>query len=469
MEPRPSVALIDNAEARRDLLSGLLTGAGHEITVNGPHGIAAISGLARAAVQLVFVSFEEPLPRAIQTVEEVVNAAPDAIIVGFADEADTHAYRKAIAAGAKYLIDTPVSESEMRAVIDAVLPAAPHTPLRDSGSVVVVAGQKGGIGKTTISVNLASSLAHENRGSVLLVDLDPDFGDAGILMDLNTNISTSRASRDQAEFEFETFKRNLSMHDSGVFLLGAPQSFAERLPAAPADIESLIAFASRAFDYVLIDTPCVLNDTVMAALNIADVTLVTTTLEFASLRNTTLMLREMEHEGVSPTRTVVVANHIDPVAGFSTGDAAEILERESIWEVPYDRSMPRSTQLGAPLTVSHPKSAASKSLRALASRLGQDPAQIDRRIAVRGVSLAPPDVRMRLASIVRRDDEASIPTPAPPEEAVYVFSAGKRATAYHLEACAVGQRLADSSTALRAALPGNLRPCRVCLGGSAAA
>lgn len=460
MDDRNGVALIDDVGARRASLGAMLVAAGRELVVDAPHGIEAVASLLRRDVPLVFVSFEQPLPRAVHSVEEVALALPDAVIVGFADEADTYAYRLAIAAGAKFLIDTPASANEMRAILDALAPKVARVPMRDSGSVVVVAGQKGGIGKTTISVNLASTLARENKGSVLLVDLDPDFGDAGILLDLNTNYSTARAARDQAEFEFDSFKRSLALHESGAFLLGAPQSFSERLPTSARDLQTLIAFASKAFDYVLIDTPCMLNETVVAALNVADVTLVTTTLEFGSLRNTTLMLREMLYEGVNPARTVMVANHIEPVASFSVGDAAEVLERESIWEIPYDRAMPRSTQLGTPLTASKPKSAASKSLRALASRLGEDPSRIDRRLVVRGEPLAPAAVRERLLTLVRRET-----APAP----VFIFSTARRANTYHAAGCAVERRLAARESAELKELPGHLKPCRVCLGAAAAA
>jgi|GEM_PF-6142932 len=458
MDYRPSAALIDSEPGRRIALSRLLSAAGLELVVEKAIGIEAVETVRRAAPDLVFIAFEEPLPRAIHAVEELSACAPGAVVVGFADEADTNAFRRAIEAGAKYLIDTPASEAEMRAILQALGPREPR-PVRETGTVAVIAGQKGGIGKTTVSVNLASTLARDNRGSVLLVDLDPDFGDAGILLDLNTNLSMARAAREQAQFEFESFKRGLSVHESGAYLLGAPQSFAERLGASPDDLEALIRFASRAFDYVLIDTPCVLNDTVMAALSVADVTLVTTTLEFSSLRNTSYLFRELLEAGVSPERAVLVANHIDPVASFSPGDAAEILEREAIWEVPYDRAMPRSTQLGVPLTTSRPKSAASKSLRALAYRLGEDPARIDRRLAVRGTPSAPAEVRERLISLVR-------PKPAGP---LFAFGAGKRSTTYHQEGCKVERRLAERRMAVLEELPRGLRPCRVCLGDATAA
>jgi pilus assembly protein CpaE len=458
MDPRTGVALIDTDPVRRASLRQFLASAGREVVLHASYGVEAIHAVKLAAPPLVFISFEEPLPRAIQAIEEVAAAVPEASIVAFTDEATTPAYQRAVRAGAGYLIDTPASAAELLAILEAVQPKDPR-PVRTAGAIVVVAGQKGGIGKTTVSVNLASSLSKDNRGSVLLVDLDPDFGDAGILLDLNTNVSTARLAREQARLEFESFKRSLSLHESGAFLLGAPQSFSERLATSPEDVQQLLAFASQAFDYVLVDTPCMLTDTIVAALNAADVTLVTTTLEFGSLRNTTLLLQEMVYEGIRPERAVLVANNIDPTVGFSIGDAAEVLERDAIWEVPFDRAMPRSTQLGTPLTMSNPKSPASKSLRALASRLGEDPSRIDRRLAVRGEHLAPVAVRERLLSLVQPK------APAP----VYSFSTAKRSSTYHLSGCKVERRLSARSTAPFAELPANLRPCRVCLPESAAA
>ena len=457
MAAETAVALIDSDAARRAALKSVLVAAGLRVAFDARLGIAEVAAVTEAATDTIFIAFEEPLPRAVQAVEELAVALPDAVIVAYADEATTHAYRRAIAAGAKYLIDTPVSANEMRAIIEALGPRKPA--LSETGTVAVVAGQKGGIGKTTISVNLASTLARESKGSVLLVDLDPDFGDAGMLLDLNTNISTARAARQQAEFEFESFKRSLALHESGAFLLGAPQSFSERLATAPEDLQALVAFASRAFDYVLIDTPCMLNETVIAALSIADVTLVTTTLEFGSLRNTNLLLREMEREGIRTERSVLVANHTDPLPSFSAGDAAEVLERKSIWEIPYDKAMPLSTQLGQPLILAQPKSAASKSLRALAGRLGADPARIDRRVAVRGESRAPQEARERLFSVVGRERASAQP--------VYVFSAARRSTTYHASGCKMEQRLSRRSAAPLRELPGNLKPCRVCLKAAA--
>lgn len=218
--------------------------------------------------------------------------------------------------------------------------AAAHSTVRDGCD-----GGRPRHPKTTVSVNLASTLAKEHHGSVLLIDLDPDFGDAGLLLDINTNDSTARAARDQSRFEFDSFRRICSIHESGAYLLGASQRFSERVATNPSDLEALLQFAAQSFDFVLVDTPCTLDDLVVTAFNTADLTLLTTTLEFGSLRNAVLLQANMAYEGTSRERTLVLANHTDRVAAFSAGDAAEVLGREKIWTsttrpCPVDRGGP---------------------------------------------------------------------------------------------------------------------------------
>lgn len=452
--------LVDDVQERRVRLMEWLRAAGVAVVAEVPLGVSAAPAVASAQPEYVFIAFEEPLPRAMKAVEVLAATVPKAVIVGYSGEATNAAYQQALRAGARYLLDEPASLAEVCNILAVIQAHAPRH-IRPSGTVVTVAGPKGGIGKTTVSVNLASTLAKEHHGSVLLIDLDPDFGDAGLLLDINTNYSTARAARDQSRFEFDSFRRILSIHESGAYLLGAPQRFSERVATNPSDLEALLQFAAQSFDFVLVDTPCTLDDLVVTAFNAADLTLLTTTLEFGSLRNAALLQANMAYEGAPRERTLVLANHTDPVAAFSAGDAAEVLGREKIWEVPYDPAMPRSTQEGRPLTLLRPRSAASLSLRALASRLGEPPDQIDRRLAVRERGLASAEVRERLFRVV------GAARPIPIER--FIFGTSRKSTTYHTAGCSNAQRLTDYVVAGSAELPGHLRPCRVCLPTSAAA
>jgi MinD-like ATPase involved in chromosome partitioning or flagellar assembly len=131
-----------------------------------------------------------------------------------------------------------------------------------------------------------------------------------------------------------------------------------------------------------VDTPGAYNDAVAAGIEIADHSLIVSSLEMTSAKNTSLLLEALRSEGYADERTLVVANHTMRDTGFAPIQLARMLERR-VWEVPFDPRMRAATQSGTPITGGSPNAPASLSLRALASRLAMEPDQIERRHSMR--------------------------------------------------------------------------------------
>lgn len=172
-------------------------------------------------------------------------------------------------------------------------------------------------------------------------------------------------------------------HVSGAFVLGASSTVDEWNAVGSHQLEALISVAIQAFDFVVIDTPGVLTPAVVVGMLAADVVLIVTSLEFASAKNTGLLLEILVLEDFPLERLHVVANHTMPDTGLDVLDLVPALSRNSIWSVPYDREVVRGSQEGVPVVMRSPGSPASRSLLALATRLADDPRRLDRRAAVR--------------------------------------------------------------------------------------
>jgi pilus assembly protein CpaE len=132
---------------------------------------------------------------------------------------------------------------------------------QDSGRVIAVVGQKGGIGKTTTSTNLAAAIAAEGGNTVLLIDLDTRFGDVAVMMDVKPDYTVSEIARDATYLDRDAFRSILLRHESGAFVLPAPRDYRSWLNCSTEQLQEMVRFAAGMFD-VDPDTLGTFNDVV---------------------------------------------------------------------------------------------------------------------------------------------------------------------------------------------------------------
>ncbi len=378
------VVVIDDHPRRREVACSILAAARVTVLGASASGFAASDILRIERPQFVFVAFEEPYQRSAQTLAFVAEAMPAAHVVAYASSEALTVFQQAVRAGAKAVLPAPFQESDVARVIEALAPGrSTIDPAREGGRIVAVVGQKGGIGKTTISVNLATALARERQAAVLIVDFDTSFGDVALGLNLDPTTTTARMARTYRDMDRDEFRSEMIRHESGAFVLPAPARMGEWLSVRPTDLQDMVKYAAEMFDYVLVDTPGAYDDAVAAGIEIADHALIVSSLELTSAKNTSLLLAALRSEGYADERTLIVANHTVFDTGFAPVQLAHMLQRGSIWEVPFDPLMRRSTQNGTPLAALSPNAPASVSLRALAGRLTAEPDNIERRRSMR--------------------------------------------------------------------------------------
>lgn len=149
--------------------------------------------------------------------------------------------------------------------------------------ILSVFGTKGGAGKTTVSVNMAVALQKKGK-KVLLIDLDLQFGDVGVFMDIPVydTISDLVAEND---YSLATVNSYLYTHSSGVRVLLAPQSpeFAELVK--PTHVNAIIDAVKDSYDYIIFDLGPTLDDCVLQALELSDTVYFIITPEISTLKN----------------------------------------------------------------------------------------------------------------------------------------------------------------------------------------
>jgi pilus assembly protein CpaE len=179
--------------------------------------------------------------------------------------------------------------------------------------VLTVTRAHGGMGATTLATHLALGLREKHgRGdrqrSVLLVDLDLQFGDVGLMLDLPPNGELARMIREPARLDPDLLQAATIEHKSGVAVLPAP---IEPVPLEAMPLETvtrLLDIARESYDYVVVDLPLALPRWLEAVLAQTDSLYVVTQLNVPAIRQTRRLLDIIKDEALLDGRPSVVLN-----------------------------------------------------------------------------------------------------------------------------------------------------------------
>ncbi|MEH7094844.1 AAA family ATPase [Neobacillus vireti] len=239
------------------------------------------------------------------------------------------------------------------------------------GKMVVICSAKGGIGKTTLSVNLSMALRKKNV-QVALLDGDFQFGDVDIAMDLGSSFSIYDALESLQTLDTFSLNRLMSTHTSGVRVLPAPDRPELADLITPEVITYITDLLLEEYDYLLVDTGTGLNDQTLTLMEKADQILLMTTLELVSIKNTKLLLRTLRLlEMIEKVKVVINRSTIDSVV--QANEVLQILQIENPFYIPNNFSIAsKALNIGNPFVASHSSSDIAKAVFQIAQHLDSD-------------------------------------------------------------------------------------------------
>jgi pilus assembly protein CpaE len=361
------------ADTNRALTLGHFTVCGE-----AGYGIDAVSMAKDKNPDVIILSMEEPVARAVQTMNSLADALPETPIIVYSSLSDAGSVRRAMVSGARdYLVKPPRPEELARAIY-AVLEQEERRRTRllgdtastaARGTVVTVFGAKGGIGKTTISTNLATALCRYSNASVAIVDMDTRFGDVAIMMDVVVEYSIADVGRSIDSVNRENISDYLVRHGSQVEILPAPLHPTEWGALNRQHITKIVDLLAQTHDYVVVDTPGAFNELVATALECANIILLVTSMDIASIKDTALALEMLRAASVSDDKVKLVINHSTSSNSLRPEDVERVLEYDVYWRIPHDVAVSNSNQLGQPIVIAKPYARASRAITDMAYSL----------------------------------------------------------------------------------------------------
>jgi pilus assembly protein CpaE len=235
---------------------------------------------------------------------------------------------------------------------------------RPRGVVVTVFSAKGGCGKTTLASNLAASLADGGRREVCLVDLDLNFGDVAIVLQLFPAHTLADAVPMSSTLDLPAVMSLLTPHSPGLTALVAPvePGSAETVPASL--ITKVISLLREQFAFVVVDTPPAFTDHVLAAFDQSDLIALLATLDIPALKNLKLTLETLDLLNYPRERLRVVLNRADSKVGLALAEVEKTLRVPIALHIPSSRAVPASINRGVPIMLDDPGHPVSVAIRA---------------------------------------------------------------------------------------------------------
>jgi pilus assembly protein CpaE len=269
--------------------------------------------------------------------------------------------RTALEAGASDIIALPLNQQEL----NKTLLKFRQTRVREtngkgtSGEVISVYGVRGGLGTTTIAVNLAAQLAALDAGNVALVDLDLQRGDVATFLNLNPMESLAAIASAPGEVDEIFLHGMLARHASNISVLPAPQHIEEGDAVGHDEVKLALGLLRMQFRYTVVDTPRTITGAVVPAFENADRVLIVTDLCIPSMRAARRVIDLLERLGVSADHLDVVLTQIvdGPVDAREVGKS---LGKEPLLTIPRDAAAASTAMnTGVPIGSARPGALAS--------------------------------------------------------------------------------------------------------------
>jgi pilus assembly protein CpaE len=291
-------------------------------------------------------------------------------------------WQAAMRAGVRDLLSPAADAGEVRAAIERAGSAAAgrrrvlrpvEETARYTGRVITVASPKGGVGKTTVSANLAVGLTETAPQSTVLVDLDVQFGDVASALGLVPEYTLPDAVHGPASEDTMVLKTFLTQHPSGLYAVCGAESPAAGDTVTGADVTRLLASLAREFRYVVVDTAPGLSEQTLAALDRATDVVMLSSMDVPGVRGLRKELDVLRELCMIPAGRHVVMNMADPTGGLSVRDVETAIGTGVDVVVPRSPAVPASTNQGVPILAGGRRDPAAKELRRLVARFAATP------------------------------------------------------------------------------------------------
>lgn len=368
-------------------VSGLVSGIPDLEASTAPGHLGRMNGTAVAMMRergIVITRLSEPTETDLEAVETLAQAddrEAGLIVISDADMPLSMA-RRLMQAGVAEVLPDPVDGADLRGAVQRLTRPSQLPAIwtgKQPGRIVTVTRARGGIGATTVAVNLADALATPKKRkaeapSVALVDFDLQFGAVASFLDLPPRDTLYDLAAEQRMPDARYLDEQMETTADGLRVLTAPARFVPLDALTGEQVAAILESLRETYDYVVVDLPHSLVDWVQAVIDRSDRVLLVTDSTVPSIRQSKRLIDFFEEESPGIPVEIVVNHEAKPLirAKHHTQAAKLLGQSFNTWLPPDPKTARAAIDRGVPLSVAGRRSALHKSIAQLARSLDGD-------------------------------------------------------------------------------------------------
>jgi pilus assembly protein CpaE len=353
------VLIVDDiAETRENIRKLLQFEADFEIVGAARNGFEGIELAKELVPDVILMDINMPDIDGITATETIRKEVPHSQIVILTVQADPNYMRRAMLAGARDFLTKPPSVDEMIGAIrragelaheeqekvKTVYSSKPGNGsmpvgLLKNGKIISVFSPKGGVGKTTLAVNLAVALQREET-PVVLVDGNMEFGDVMVFLNKQAKNSIVDLAPRADELDQDVIEEVTMLHqESGIKVLAAPSrpEFAESVNGD--QFAQVLDFLRNFFSYVIVDCSSSLTDVTISTIDTSDLIILLTTQEIPAIKDSRLFLDLLQPLKINRERLLFVMNKYDKRISIKPEKVSENFKQELKIVIPFEEKV----------------------------------------------------------------------------------------------------------------------------------
>ncbi len=329
----------------------------------------------RSDEYVIFLGPNVPMDEATALCDELRISQPSTTVVIVRDVVDTAILSRAMQAGARDVVLT-TDHGAMAAAVNRAqtLWVALRGPggAAHVGQIITVFSPKGGVGKTTTSVNLALALSQGGAYKVCLIDLDLAFGDVAITMQLVPAHTIEEAIGSEEQLDSTLIETLLTRHEDSLMVLAAPALPDARDRITARLVSRMLRTLKQEFDFVVVDTAPTFDEQTLQALDETDECVIVATLDVPTLKNVKVAFETLDLLSIAVDHRHLVLNRADDAVGLDNARVEAILGVPISVPIPTAVEVAAATNAGRPIVLANPDHAVSRAFRQLARTVTGD-------------------------------------------------------------------------------------------------